>query len=118
MIAAVDDVRPERLQPEARGGEMDDRAVESLQRVAQGSGDAGALQGGVDEANVDLQGAGLTWPAAEQRRQRGVLLRGELAETNALDGGVGGRAFKALAHALAQRGEPIVAEQTLKACVG
>ena len=105
MRAAVDHVRPQRLQPQARRGEMRDRAIELFQRVAQRSGDAGVLQGGIDEADVDLQGIGVARRAAEQRGQCSMFLRGELADAKAFDRGVERRAFETLAQALAQRGE-------------
>jgi hypothetical protein len=42
------------LQLKARRREIRNRAIELFKCVAQRSGDAGILEGGIDEANVDL----------------------------------------------------------------
>lgn len=54
VSAAAQHIRPHRLQRKARRGEIRNRAIELFKCVAQRSGDAGILERGIDEANVDL----------------------------------------------------------------
>jgi hypothetical protein len=88
MMAAVDRIRPKRLQPKARRGEVSDRAVGLLQRVAERRGDARALQSCIEEANVDLQRTRVTRRAADQRSQSSVFLCRQLADADGFDSGV------------------------------
>lgn len=87
-MAAVDRIRPKRLQPKARRGEVSDRAVGLLQRVAERRGDARALQSCIEEANVDLQRTRVTRRAADQRSQSSVFLCRQLADADGFDSGV------------------------------
>jgi hypothetical protein len=84
-----------------------------LKCVAQRRGDARVLEGGIDEANVDLQGTGVADRTAEQRSQCGMFLRGELADAKVFRLGVERCPFKTPTQALAQQGVLVATKQAL-----
>ena len=80
MRAAVDRVRPKSLQPQSCCGEMNNRAVELLQCVAQGGGDAGVAEGGVEPRRSICKRTRDSAAATQQRREGRMFLTGELAD--------------------------------------